>query len=66
MSELALFIVGVGVFTVTLLAILWTGYLVFNTQFEADRPATRHGADDRVDAAVDAEQSARTSSPPPA
>jgi hypothetical protein len=50
MSELALFIVGVGVFTVTLMAVLWTGYLVFASGFDTDRAkATSEGDQGFVD-----------------
>ena len=37
MSDLALFIVGVSVFTVTVMAVLWTGYLIFANAAEADQ-----------------------------
>ena len=40
MSDVALFIVGTGVFTLTVMAVLWTGYLVFANRFDADRTAT--------------------------
>ncbi|MGI9242792.1 MAG: hypothetical protein ACR2RV_18490 [Verrucomicrobiales bacterium] len=50
MSEIFLFIVGVGVFTVTLMAVLWTGYLVFSNNFDADRTAVRVGGDGDIEA----------------
>lgn len=50
MSELALFIVGTGVFTMTLMAVLWTGYLVFANRFDADRiETTKAEAHDHID-----------------
>lgn len=50
MSDLALFIIGTAVFTVTLMAVLWTGYLVFASRFEDDRIATANvEADGDVD-----------------
>ena len=63
MSELALFIIGVGVFTVTLMAVLWTGYIVFDNRFEADLADTRTGGKDRIGAVGDTGQFAEPSSP---
>ena len=41
MSDVALFIIGVSVFTVTLMAVLWTGYLVAADRFDADLASTK-------------------------
>ena len=43
MTDLALFIVGVSVFTVTLMAVLWTGYLVLAKAEELDSARSPRG-----------------------
>ena len=37
MNDLGLFIIGVAVFSVTLMAVLWTGYLTFAKAAEVDQ-----------------------------
>lgn len=38
MNDIAIFAVGVAVFTVTLLAVLWAGYLTFARAADAEQP----------------------------
>ena len=54
MSDVALFIIGVAVFTVTLMAVLWTGYLVVADRFEADLASTKQSRPQSVRDTIEA------------